>query len=97
MSSRFEGFGMVLIEAMSFGVPCISFDCPYGPADIIKEGEDGFLIKNDNIEGFSNKIIQLIENENLRKEMGLKAKKNIQRFYPETILKQWDELFKSLI
>ena len=96
MSSRFEGFGMVLIEAMSFGVPCISFDCPHGPAEIIKEEVDGFLIKNDNIEDFANKIIQLIENENQRKEMGLKARENIQHFYPEIIVKQWDALFKSL-
>ena len=59
--------------------------------------EDSFLIKNDNIDGFANKILQLIENENLRKEMGAKAKENVQRFYPETIVKQWDELFKSLI
>jgi len=96
MTSRFEGFGMVLIEAMSYGVPCISFDCPHGPADIIKEGEDGFLIKNGNIEDFANKIIQLIENENLRKEIGSKAKVNVTRFLPEMVVKQWDELFKSL-
>ena len=97
MSSRFEGFGMVLIEAMSFGVPCISFNCPHGPADIIKNGQDGFLIENDDIEDFANKIIQLIENENQRKEMGLNAKEKIKQFYPETIAKQWDTLFKSLL
>ncbi|MFT4803187.1 MAG: glycosyltransferase involved in cell wall biosynthesis [Mariniflexile sp.] len=97
MSSRFEGFGMVLIEAMSFGLPCISFDCPYGPADIISDGEDGFLIENDNIEDFGRAIIKLIENEPMRKIMGVNAKENIQRFYPEIIVKQWDELFKSLI
>tara|TARA_B110000259_G_scaffold177861_1_gene215515 strand:+ start:277 stop:477 length:201 start_codon:yes stop_codon:yes gene_type:complete len=59
--------------------------------------EDSFLIKNDNIEDFANKIVQLIENENQRIEMGLKAKENIKQFYPEIIIKQWDTLFKSLI
>jgi glycosyltransferase involved in cell wall biosynthesis len=45
LSSRYEGFGMVLIEAMSFGIPCVSFNCNYGPSDIIKNNEDGFLAK----------------------------------------------------
>ncbi len=97
MSSRFEGFGMVLIEAMAFGVPCISFDCPHGPADIIKDGEDGFLIENGDIEGFGNAIIQLIENEELRAEMGAKAKENVKRYAPYKIVPIWDELFKSLV
>ncbi|MBL4559856.1 MAG: glycosyltransferase family 4 protein [Labilibaculum sp.] len=97
MPSRSEGFGMVLIEAMSFGVPCISFDCPYGPADIIKNGEDGFLIENGNSIGFAETVIELIENEEMRKGMGSKAKKNVKRYAPDKIVPIWDELFKSLL
>jgi len=97
MPSRFEGFGMVLIEAMSFGVPCISFDCPNGPADIINDSEDGYLIKNGDIEGFAKAILQLIENQEQRNFMGEKAKLNVQRFSPERIVPLWDELFKSLL
>ena len=97
MSSRFEGFGMVLIEAMACGLPCVSFDCNYGPGDIIADGEDGFLVEKENIEALSSKIKVLIENEELRKDMGRKAKKNVRRFAPETIVMQWDKLFKQLL
>lgn len=97
MTSRFEGFGMVLIEAMGYGVPCISFDCPHGPADIIKNGEDGFLIENDNIEDFVKAISQLITDEELRCKMGTRAKDNVKRYAPNKIVPMWDELFKSLV
>jgi glycosyltransferase involved in cell wall biosynthesis len=95
--SRFEGFGMVLIEAMACGVPCVSFDCPCGPADIINDGQDGFLVKNDDIETFTNRLLRLIEDENLRLSMGKNAKQNVKRYLPEAIVPQWDALFKTLL
>ncbi len=97
LPSRSEGFGMVLIEAMACGVPCVSFDCPSGPADIISHLEDGFLIENGNIEQMANTIIHLIDDETLRIKMGSAAKQNVQRFLPENIMHQWDDLFKSLL
>ncbi|MCF6168482.1 glycosyltransferase family 4 protein [Lutibacter sp.] len=97
MPSRSEGFGMVLIEAMSFGVPCISFDCPHGPADIIKDDEDGFLIENGNIQEFAASIIRLIDDKELRNRFGIKATENVKRFAPEIIVPIWDVLFKSLV
>lgn len=96
MSSRFEGFGMVLIEAMACGVPCVSFNCNYGPSDIIQNGLDGYIVENGNIDALASTILKLIEDENLRKTMGTKAKENVKRYLPETIVKQWDELFKAL-
>lgn len=97
MSSRYEGFGMVLTEAMAYGVPCVSFDCPYGPSDIIDNGVDGYLVTNGCIEEFSKKICELIENKNLLQAMGSKARTSVLRFQSEEIVPQWDVLFKQLI
>lgn len=97
MSSRFEGFGMVLIESMACGVPCVSFDCKYGPSDIIQNRIDGYVVENGNVEALASTIVTLIKDEALRKAMGAKAKANVKRYLPEIILKQWDELFKKIV
>lgn len=96
MSSRYEGFGMVLVEAMDCGLPCISFDCPYGPSDIIQEGENGFLVKNGDINTLSESIEHLIINSELRIKMGKNAKISVMKFNPENIMTLWVNLFKSL-
>lgn len=96
LSSRYEGFGMVLIEAMSYGVPCVTFDCPYGPSDIITHGEDGLVVPNGDIEAFAKAIELLISNDDLRKKMGARARENVKRFLPGQVIKHWDNLFKRL-
>lgn len=95
LTSRSEGFGMVLIEAMACGVPCISFDCPSGPRDIITDGMDGFLVENQNRDAFENAISGLIKNDELRKQMGWHSKISAKKYAPENIMVLWDSLFKE--
>lgn len=96
LSSRFEGLPLVLMEAMSVGLAPVAFTCPCGPRDIIHDGEDGILCENGNIEKLAEGICKLIENEQLRIEMGQKAAQNIQRYTIDNIMKQWDELFQEI-
>ena len=97
LTSRFEGFGMVLIEAMASGLACISFDCRRGPKDIINNNCNGFLIENGNEEAFVEKVNLMIEDEYLRIQMGQNAKNSISKYDLETIMQQWKSLFENLV
>lgn len=88
-----EGLPMVLIEAMRNGLPVVSTDCPYGPADVIKDGENGFLVPQEDDIAFVDAVSALIENEMLRKKMGVKALETSVRFSKEVIIHRWKELF----
>lgn len=96
LSSRYEGFSLVILEAMSCGVPCVSYDSPYGPRNIICNGEDGLLIDYLNIQALADGICYLIENEKFRKRLGENARSNILRFSKDNVMKCWDMLFNKL-
>lgn len=95
-SSKFEGFGLVITEAMSCGLPVVSFDCPWGPRAIIHDGEDGLLVENGNVEKLADAIIWMIQHPEMRSNMAIKAIENVQRFSIEKIAEKWKSLFDAL-
>lgn len=89
LSSRTEGFGMVLLEAISFGLPCVSFDCPSGPRDIIKNNENGFLIKLNDEKAFEEAILKFVENPTLKSRMAQESLLISESWNDEKLLEQW--------
>lgn len=96
MTSRYEGLPMVLIEAQSCGLPIVSFDCPEGPASIVHDGEDGFLVEPNNVNVFSEKLLQLMNDAGLRERFGEKAFEHSANFSSERIATLWFELLEQL-
>ena len=93
LSSSFEGWGLVIVEAMSVGLPVVAYQCPCGPKDIISDEVDGFLIPPQNEELFAKRLSELMANETLRNEMGKNAIKKSEQFHIERIAQSWMELF----
>lgn len=96
MASRFEGFGLVLVEAMSFGLPVISYDV-IGPNELINNDYNGYLIENGNKLDFAEKTNLLIESEAKRKELGANSLEFVKKFSPDIIMKQWVQLFEEVL
>ena len=97
LSSRYEGFSMVMLEGMACGVPFVSFDSPHGPRNVIRNGEDGILVEYLNVQALADGICKLIEDEELRKQYGKSARKNILRFSREKVMCQWEKLFETMM
>lgn len=97
MSSRYEGLPMVLLEAQAAGLPIVSFDCKCGPKDVIENGVDGFLVEDGDIEQLAQKLVVLMQDANLRKQMGSAAYAHSERYSEERIMKQWTDLFDEVM
>ena len=97
LSSRFEGFGMVLVEAMACGLPVVSFDCPAGPDEIITDGVDGLLVPSGDVHALAEKLMALMSDEDLRIRLGQKAILTAQRYNMAALAGQWTVLFEKVI
>lgn len=95
-SSRFEGFGMMLVEAMACGLPVVSFDCQWGPRSIIADGQDGLLVADGNVDALAEGLSRLMADEPLRLQMGRAARENVKRFRIDAIAARWQALFTEV-
>ncbi|MFT4072378.1 MAG: glycosyltransferase family 4 protein [Dysgonamonadaceae bacterium] len=96
MTSRYEGLPMSLLEAQCCGLPMVSYTCKCGPRDIIRDGKNGYLIPEGDIQLFAEKVNKIIENQALRKEMGKQSKELSANFQEDRIMGLWESLFKEL-
>lgn len=96
MSSRYESFGLVLIEAMSCGLPIVSFDCKYGPRSIIVDGETGILAPPSDVKKLAESISYMIEHTDERMSMGRNAYTSVAKYKPERIMSIWQQFYQSL-
>jgi glycosyltransferase involved in cell wall biosynthesis len=96
MASRWEGFPMVLIEAMSVGLPVVAFDCPRGPGEVVRHGANGILIENDRLRAFSRGLLTLVEDVQLRRSMGHQALDDAHGFTADAIAADWTQLIDDL-
>lgn len=95
LASRAEGWGMCLAEAMVCGVPCIAFDIPIGPSEMICHGVNGFLIAPFDLEEMRKRIVQLIEDSEMRRDFSLATMKGMEKYQLEKILKKWEWLLDT--
>lgn len=96
MSSRYEGLPMILLEAQAYGLPIVSFECKCGPADVVTDGINGFLVPEGDVEGLASKLSELMSDDKLRLQMGIEARRSSKRYAEEVVMQKWVRLFASV-
>jgi len=97
MTSTYEGLPMTLLEAISYGLPCIAYSFPCGPRDIIEDGKNGYVVEEGNKETFAQRLVELMKNDELRQEMGRNAQESSRKYSVDNIMEQWLALFSKMI
>ena len=97
MTSLTESFGIVLLEAMSHGIPCVAFSSAEGAREIITSGKNGYLIKNRNYGAMIKKIEDIMKKEDIRKQLGKEARKSIKKYTKEVVQEDWYELLEKKV
>lgn len=96
LSSRFEGFGMVLLEAMNCGLPVVAFDCPVGPAELVEHDYNGMLVPPEDTNALAAALCRLIEDPAMRRRLGDSGLVTAHAYSPESIRTEWEALFSDL-
>jgi GalNAc-alpha-(1->4)-GalNAc-alpha-(1->3)-diNAcBac-PP-undecaprenol alpha-1,4-N-acetyl-D-galactosaminyltransferase len=96
-TSKTEGFPNVLLEAMDYGLPCISTDCNFGPSDLIEDGKNGYLVPINNVDILKNRLEYLMNDEKLRNRISQNARKTTEQYHSGIVVNQWEKLILSLV
>lgn len=96
VTSKYEGFGLMALEAAASGVPVVAYACPGGLPELISDGKEGFIVPEGGVSAAADRVCRLIEDEELRRTLGRNGSEMAKRYFPDNIMRQWVDLFNSL-